>query len=54
MLSHLEMEIITKLLKVRLITCKYCKKESKIFTEKGIDASLSFHRSSMVCFSKCL
>ena len=41
MLSHLEMEIITKLLKVRLITCKYCKKEIKIFTEKGIDASLS-------------
>jgi len=41
MLKHLEIEIITKLLKVRNFQCKFCKKRTKIYTEKGIDASLS-------------
>ncbi len=41
MLGHLEMEITTKLLKTRSVRCNSCKKVAKIFTEKGIDASLS-------------
>jgi len=41
MLQYLEMDVTTKLLKVRYVTCRACKKKSKIFTEKGIDASLA-------------
>ncbi len=41
MLGHLEVDIITKLLKVRLVKCDSCNKKTKTFIEKGIDASLS-------------
>lgn len=41
MLKHLGVEIKTKLLKIRFVTCQSCGKKAKTFVEKGIDASLS-------------
>lgn len=41
MLGHLEIDIFTKLLKVRPAKCKNCGKKTKRYVEKGIDAKMS-------------
>ena len=41
MLREFEVEIKTKLLKIRYVRCKSCGEETQTYVEKGIDASLS-------------